>query len=97
MAALLLWLGAEFASKGTAVARWLAIGVLMNARGLVELVVLNVGLDIGVLTPRTFTMMVLMALVTTFITGPALSWIERGRSRSALRPATSEPVSEPPA
>ena len=42
-------------------------------------------------------MLVLMALVTTFITGPALSWIERGRSRSALRPATSEPVSEPPA
>lgn len=52
-----------------------AIGVLMNTRGLVELVVLNVGLDIGVLTPRTFTMMVLMALATTMMTAPLLARI----------------------
>jgi Kef-type K+ transport system membrane component KefB len=52
-----------------------AIGVLMNTRGLVELVVLNVGLDIGVLTPRTFTMMVLMALATTGMTAPLLGRI----------------------
>jgi len=40
-----------------------------------ELVVLNIGLDLGVLTPKVFTMMVIMALVTTFMTGPALDII----------------------
>lgn len=50
-----------------------ALGVLMNTRGLMELIVLNVGLDMGVLTPTLFTMMVLMALVTTFTTTPVLS------------------------
>lgn len=49
-----------------------AIGTLMNTRGLIELVVLNIGLDIGVIEHRFFTMMVLMALVTTFITTPVL-------------------------
>lgn len=52
-----------------------AIGVLMNTRGLMELVVLNIGLDAGILSPTLFTMMVLMALVTTFATTPLLSWI----------------------
>jgi Kef-type K+ transport system membrane component KefB len=50
----------------------LGLGVLMNTRGLVELVVLNAGLDLGVLSPALFTMMVLMALVTTFMTTPIL-------------------------
>lgn len=49
-----------------------ALGILMNTRGLVELIVLNIGLDLGVISPRLFTMMVIMALVTTLITGPAL-------------------------
>ena len=49
-----------------------AIGILMNTRGLMELVVLNIGLDIGVISPALFTMMVLMALVTTFMTTPLL-------------------------
>jgi Kef-type K+ transport system membrane component KefB len=48
------------------------LGVLMNTRGLVGLIVLNAGLDLGVLTPRLFTMMVLMAVVTTVMTGPLL-------------------------
>ncbi len=52
-----------------------ALGALMNARGLVELVILNVGLEIGVISPPLFTMMVLMALVTTVITTPLLEWI----------------------
>ena len=47
----------------------LSIGALMNARGLMELVVLNIGYDIGVLSPQIFAMMVIMALVTTFMTG----------------------------
>lgn len=53
----------------------LTIGALMNTRGLMELVVLNIGFDLGVLTSEIFTMMVIMALVTTFMTGPALDLI----------------------
>jgi Kef-type K+ transport system membrane component KefB/nucleotide-binding universal stress UspA family protein len=49
-----------------------ALGILMNTRGLMELIVLNIGLDLGVISPRLFTMMVIMALVTTFMTTPIL-------------------------
>jgi Kef-type K+ transport system membrane component KefB len=52
-----------------------AVGVLMNTRGLVELIILNIGLDLGILSPALFSIMVLMALVTTFMTMPLLSWI----------------------
>jgi len=52
-----------------------AVGVLMNTRGLVELVILNIGLDLGILSPALFSIMVLMALVTTFMTSPLLNWI----------------------
>ncbi|WP_367772356.1 cation:proton antiporter [Flavobacterium sp. WC2421] len=54
----------------------LTIGALMNTRGLMELIVLNIGLELKVLTPEVFTMMVIMALVTTFMTGPALDLID---------------------
>ena len=54
-----------------------ALGILMNTRGLVELIVLNIGLDLGVLTPRLFAMLVLMALVTTMITSPILTSLLR--------------------
>lgn len=62
-------------------ARWIgmnwrdafSIGALMNTRGLMELIVLNIGYDLGILSPPVFTMMVLMALVTTLMTGPLLS------------------------
>lgn len=57
-----------------------AIGALMNTRGLVELVVLNVGLDLGVISPALFAMLVLMALVTTATTTPAL-WLLGWRTR----------------
>jgi Kef-type K+ transport system membrane component KefB/nucleotide-binding universal stress UspA family protein len=50
-----------------------ALGILMNTRGLMELIVLNIGLDLGVISPALFTMMVLMALVTTFVTSPLLA------------------------
>jgi Kef-type K+ transport system membrane component KefB len=49
-----------------------SLGVLMNTRGLMELIVLNVGLDLGVLTPALFAMMVVMAVGTTLATAPAL-------------------------
>jgi Kef-type K+ transport system membrane component KefB len=54
-----------------------SIGVLMNTRGLVELVVLNIGYDLGILSGRIFAMMVLMALVTTFMTGPLLRLVRK--------------------
>lgn len=58
----------------------LSIGALMNTRGLTELVALNIGYDLGVLSPELFSMMVIMALATTFMTGPTLdliNWIFR--------------------
>lgn len=48
------------------------LGVLMNTRGLMQLIVLNVGLDLDVISPTLFTMMVMMALVTTLATTPIL-------------------------
>lgn len=65
-----------------AAARWtglgwrdaLALGALMNTRGLMELIVLNIGLDLRIISPTLFAMMVLMALVTTLATAPVLHW-----------------------
>jgi len=51
-----------------------ALGWLMNTRGLTELIVLNIGLSLGVISPLLFTMLVIMALVTTFMTSPLLQW-----------------------
>ena len=53
----------------------LTIGALMNTRGLTELIVLNIGYDLGVMGPELFAMMVIMALFTTFMTGPSLDFI----------------------
>lgn len=55
----------------------LSVGALMNTRGLMELVVLNIGYDLGVISAEIFTMMVLMAIITTCMTGPALDIINR--------------------
>lgn len=52
-----------------------AVAILMNTRGLMELVILTIGLDLGVVSPALFAMMVLMAIVTTFMTSPLLEWI----------------------
>lgn len=62
---------------GSGMKESMAIGALMNTRGLMELVVLNIGYDLGILTPEIFTMMVLMALMTTFMTNPILNLLER--------------------
>ncbi|MBD2496962.1 cation:proton antiporter [Nostoc sp. FACHB-280] len=51
-----------------------ALGWLMNTRGLTELIVLNIGLELKVISPLVFTMLVIMALVTTFMTSPLLEW-----------------------
>ncbi|MSR05646.1 MAG: cation:proton antiporter [Gemmatimonadetes bacterium] len=59
-----------------------AIGALMNTRGLVELVVLNLGLELGIISPTLFAMLVIMAVITTAATMPMLQVIERTRERS---------------
>jgi Kef-type K+ transport system membrane component KefB len=55
-----------------------ALGVLMNTRGMAELIVLNIGLQIRVINPRVFAMLVIMSLVTTLATSPILHLIRRG-------------------
>jgi Kef-type K+ transport system membrane component KefB len=61
------------------------IGTLMNTRGLTELIVLTIGLNLKVITPALFTMLVVMALVTTFMTGPLLRLMDR-KGELAVRP-----------
>ena len=71
-------LGGSMIAARSSGARWreaAGLGILMNARGLMELVILNVGLDIGVISPSLYSMMVVMALVTTFMTTPLLEWV----------------------
>jgi Kef-type K+ transport system membrane component KefB len=69
-----------------------ALGTLMNTRGLMELIILNVGLDLQVISPTLFAMMVVMALVTTMTTAPALRWLlpeteeEQPRKRAGAPP-----------
>jgi len=68
----------------------MAIGALMNARGLMELILINIGLQAGVILPGLFSILVLMAIVTTLMATPLFNWIVRGQepvSRSAERPA----------
>lgn len=69
------YLGAKLSKRSNRES--LILGVLMNTRGLVELIVLNIGLTIGLLTPTLFTMFVFMALVTTFMTGPLLKTLSK--------------------
>ncbi len=75
--------GTLLAARATGVA-WrhaAALGVLMNTRGLMQLIILNVGLDLRVISPTLFTMMVLMALVTTMATAPILQRLIPMRTR----------------
>jgi len=69
------------------------LGTLMNTRGLMELVILNIGLDIKVISPALFSMMVMMALFTTFMTTPVLELICPERLiRSASDPLLHGPA-----
>jgi Kef-type K+ transport system membrane component KefB len=70
------------------------IGALVNTRGLTELIALNVGLNAGIVDERMFTVLVLMALVTTFMTAPLLTAIERRYPAPAL---PADPFAEPTA
>ncbi|WP_081287686.1 cation:proton antiporter [Mycobacterium asiaticum] len=67
----------------------IALGSLMNARGLIELILLNIGLEAGIITPTLFTILVMMAIVTTLMTSPIFEFVY-GRHRP-------EPVDPPTA
>jgi len=68
------------------------IGVLMNTRGLTELVILSVGLELGVINDSVFTMMVIMALVTTLMATPILALIAPEFRRRRIREENSAPL-----
>jgi Kef-type K+ transport system membrane component KefB len=64
------WLGARL--NGESPRNSLAIGALMNSRGLMEIVLLNLGIDYGIITPTLFTIMVVMTVITTLMAAPIL-------------------------
>ena len=73
------WAAARFHGEDNATA--LAVGALMNARGLMELIILNIGLQKGLIEPALFSMMVLMAIVTTLMASPVFEWVYGRRAR----------------
>ena len=101
----IILVAATFGKVGgaTMAARWtgqswrdsLALGVLLNTRGLVELIVLNIGYSLGVFSPTLFTMLVVMALVTTMCTTPALNWLGI-QNDSLMKHGTGSKPPQPP-
>ncbi|WP_030606485.1 cation:proton antiporter domain-containing protein [Streptomyces sclerotialus] len=91
------WGGAAVAARacGRPWREALSIGALMNCRGLTELVVLNIGLELGAIGPELFTVLVLMALLTTAVTGPAVSRLNRVPAAPPTRPDDRTPVTTP--
>ncbi len=83
------WLAARLNGEPNGEA--LAIGALMNARGLMELIILNIGLERGIIQPTLFTIMVLMAIVTTLAATPAFEWVY-GRERARARGSAAHPA-----
>lgn len=83
--------GGSMLAAGLAHRSWreaAAIGALMNTRGLMELIVLNIGLDLGVISPTLFAMMVIMALVTTLTTAPILHFLLPSAVNRTLPPTS---------
>jgi Kef-type K+ transport system membrane component KefB len=83
------WAAARLRGEPNIVA--LRVGALMNARGLMQLIALNVGLEAGIVGPSLFTILVLVALVTTIMTTPLLSWIERREAKRTAESSASLP------
>ena len=84
------WLAARRRGETPGVS--LRVASLMNARGLMQLIALNIGLEAGIVGPALFTVLVLVALVTTIMTSPLLTWVER---RHPLPPAATQPEVAP--
>ena len=68
----------------------LAIGALMNARGLMELIIINIGLQKGVIGPKLFAILVIMAIVTTLMASPIFEWVYGKHSKRVIRPVSEE-------
>jgi Kef-type K+ transport system membrane component KefB len=86
------WAAARFNGEDNRTA--LAIGSLMNARGLMELIILNIGLQKGIIQPALFSIMVLMAVATTLMASPMFEWVYGRHARKAGQLATAEAKSE---
>jgi Kef-type K+ transport system membrane component KefB len=83
------WLAARLNGESNRDA--MAIGTLMNARGLMELIILNIGLERGIITPTLFTILVIMAIVTTLMASPVFEFVYRRRQK-LVSPVTLKPV-----
>jgi Kef-type K+ transport system membrane component KefB len=70
----------------------MAVGTLMNARGLTELIVINIGLQHGTIQPALFWVLVLMAIVTTLMASPVFEWVYRRHARAAPVPESRAAV-----
>ena len=81
------WAAARWAGEDHRTA--MAIGTLMNARGLMELIVVNIGLQRGIIQPALFSVLVLMAIVTTLMASPVFEWVygRHARRSGATRPS----------
>jgi len=75
------WAAARLAGEDNRTA--MAVGTLMNARGAMELIILNIGLQKGIIQPALFSIMVLMAIVTTLMTSPLFEWVYGKKARAA--------------
>lgn len=78
------WVAARRRGETQGVA--LRVASLMNARGLMQLIALNIGLEAGLVGPALFTVLVLVALVTTIMTSPLLTWVERRHPHAEAAP-----------
>ena len=87
------WAAARWRGEPSSVA--LRVGTLMNARGLMQLIALNIGLDAGIVNRTMFAALVLVALVTTTMTAPILQWLDRRYPEEAQPPQEAQP--RPPA
>lgn len=83
------WLAARW--QGEPQREALAIGALMNARGLMELILLNIGLERGIITPTLFTVLVMMAILTTLAASPLFNWVYYRQ----FRPVVAQPTVDP--
>jgi len=75
------WAAARLSGEQNSTA--LAVGTLMNARGLMELIIINIGLQRGIITPTLFSILVVMAIVTTLMAAPLFEWVYGRRARRA--------------
>ena len=75
------WAAARLAGEDNRTA--MAVGTLMNARGVMELIILNIGLQKGIIQPALFSIMVLMAIVTTLMAAPLFEWVYGKKARAA--------------